>query len=558
MWRTAPLVQPCWCVWDDRSGTVRVRGLAEDYVSDLTEELLRKIKICAKHSHRPPSQLLQLLCYLDQPKKFRKFLCRHFSTWVAAHKPSLALTSSQSKPDTNTPKETASTVTAVKRSREQGTGKTHTSGSGVPIRVRKRAKRSSNPDPKGVRALGNADTPVAAGRGRALTVPAWMGKKDGEISSTETPNAPSKQPSSVKNSKDSSAASLSPTRSTNDRDEEISKTDTKLRKRAKRSTDSDPKGVMLSSKADRPVAAGRGRALTVPAWMGKTGGEISSTTTPQTSSQVKIKGNIDYVKMPSVTDATITPSVTGRGLSLTVPAWMGKKEGEISSKEIEDGNTDRKRQWSSAPSAPSVTGRGRALTVPAWIKNKTENQSEITTAKGVMDNTPSSDKSAARNREISRDVHTPAASSGRGKAMTIPAWMQSGTIPTSSLIEQSADLACRQREAEEDASVLLTKIALETTARENPPADNGDDVRHADVRRHAGASGPRCVLVLEDVAAADKRCWVDVARALAEKLQDTVVSGEGPAATIGFGNAALFRQLCVNVLFLKMIHRPCV
>ena len=122
--------------------------------------------------------------------------------------------------------------------------------------------------------------------------------------------------------------------------------------------------------------------------------------------------------------------------------------------------------------------------------------------------------------------------------------MKNGKITNAASAEQSADLAFRQREAEADASELLTKIAQETIPREAHPAvDARSDIRNA------GTGGSRCLLALEDVTAAGEKCWVDVARTIAQGLRGTAVSSEGTAMSIYFGNAALFRKLCVFFWF---------
>eukprot|EP00945_MAST-04E_sp_MAST-4E-sp1_P000254 g254.t1 len=70
----SPIKTDCWCAWLGHS-TIKVQGDVEDYVAELTEELLRRLP---RYQPRPPPKLLYLLNYIGNDKKFRKFAARYF------------------------------------------------------------------------------------------------------------------------------------------------------------------------------------------------------------------------------------------------------------------------------------------------------------------------------------------------------------------------------------------------------------------------------------------------------------------------------------------------
>ena len=45
-----PIRKPCWCAW--KVATIKVQGDAEDYVAELTEELLRRLPRNWYHQHQ--------------------------------------------------------------------------------------------------------------------------------------------------------------------------------------------------------------------------------------------------------------------------------------------------------------------------------------------------------------------------------------------------------------------------------------------------------------------------------------------------------------------------
>ena len=157
-----PIRKTCWCAWLGKNA-IKVQGDTEDYVAELVEELTRRIP---RHLFPPSPKLLNLLHYLNDPQKFNKFAKRYFNYM---NKPGEMVLEDSTKASTKKRKRCSSQSNTIDVDKSDALE----AGS----KCKRSREETSIPTPK-------AGGVVAVGRGRGLTVPAWMSK---ELPPADTP-----------------------------------------------------------------------------------------------------------------------------------------------------------------------------------------------------------------------------------------------------------------------------------------------------------------------------------------------------------------------------------
>jgi hypothetical protein len=255
----APISRTCYCAWLGNTA-IKVQGDVEDYVAELQEELIRRLP---RKVSRPPPKLLNLLFYLEQGHKFDKFAKRHYG-FVP---PVPEIESPRVEIETNT--DDASLEETKKRRMnddDRPIASLHTEETGLPTTKRRKVDREEEQDQ-----LPRETAVLSQGRGKSLTLPAWM------------------------------TASASPA------------TESEL--------ETQPKGVRRDGKLTCPVEpAGRGMGRTLPAWMAELEGTERSTV--QDSSRDHFAPNEATSSGVRIDENSLVSDSAGRGKSRVVPAWM--------------------------------------------------------------------------------------------------------------------------------------------------------------------------------------------------------------------------------------------
>ena len=237
-------------------------------------------------------------------------------------------------------------------------------------------------------------------------------------------------------------------------DSEISKASSK-RKSDLPHDNQNKKAKYDSSATDRKQSTGigRGKSTTAPAWMTR---QKKFEAAGEMREMMNNSRKGSSVSTPQLSDKEYTSGI-GRGKGMTIPAWMAKKERDlemnannrtssplnISSTKREGENKISNQQPRRKPASGTGTGRGRGMTTPAWMTKleKEENRDLAATKDSIRVSESNSERSL-----------------GRGRGMTTPAWMtkQERTWPN----DEGNSVITTRRESE------MTEDRVNTTKEE--------------------------------------------------------------------------------------------
>ena len=332
-----PIRKPCWCAWLG-STAIKVQGDAEDYVAELTEELLRRLP---RKLVPPTPKLLNLLYYVNDKHKFNKFARRYFNyvdpnDVMGKEEESTGGDKKRKRDDEVLDNETKDEEQQSKKIRADGGGNSipvwiQDKMAGVPIGVKPEEIPSSS-----------------VGRGRGVNnKPAWMLSDGSSDAATTVSGITTKGTTSI-DSNDNTNNSNS-----------LTNVDTTIN-----DIGVMPHGVSTSN------VIGRGRGVSnKPAWMVDGGIVLGKVPSPEEEIQNDIKNvsnnngsNNDKMDIEEDDGQKTSTETTAREIAM----FLNSVECEQSA--LPTSLNQKEEEFSPPTSTSSVgRGRGRGLTVPAWM-----------------------------------------------------------------------------------------------------------------------------------------------------------------------------------------------